>query len=228
MYLRNALLGFMMPYLASSLVSPTTMDKRGGVEYYNPTAGGGSMLIDAGDGYGEPMNVIISGLSSPAVRTLNGAINFARAIGFSEECFGLHLGGYMSANLGDGNGWVNQTIELRQDYGNPAGGTCLESLIGGNHFRIYVQNGTAADSGALFLAVSREEPLSKNHDIVPDGYDIGRNQLVSAAIGRTRFNGVKYNTVARNITGLLAPGATGVNHGIALDGIVTLLTVTID
>lgn len=67
---------------------------------------------------------------------------------------------------------------------------------------------------------------------------------MSAAIGRTRFNGVKYNTVARNITGLLAPGAAGVNHGefdrpsryssdiivkgIALDGIVTLLTVTID
>jgi hypothetical protein len=39
----------------------------------------------------------------------------------------------MSADLGDGNGWVNQTIELRQDYA--IGGTCLESLIGGNHFR---------------------------------------------------------------------------------------------
>jgi hypothetical protein len=59
MYLGNALLGFVMPYLASSLVSPSTMDKRGGVAYYNPTAGGGSMLIDAGDGYGEPMNVYL-------------------------------------------------------------------------------------------------------------------------------------------------------------------------
>jgi hypothetical protein len=59
MYLRNALLGFMMPYLASSLVSPSTIDKRGGVAYYNPITGGGSMLIDAGDGYGEPMNVYL-------------------------------------------------------------------------------------------------------------------------------------------------------------------------
>ena len=42
----------------------------------------------------------------------------------------------MSANLGDGNGWVNQTIELRQDYDNEGIGTCLESLIGGNHFRL--------------------------------------------------------------------------------------------
>ncbi|KAG1861598.1 hypothetical protein DFJ58DRAFT_872356 [Suillus subalutaceus] len=203
------------------------MDRRGGVAYYNPTAGGGSMLIDAGDGYAEPMNVIISGLSSSDVLTLHGAINFARAIGFSEECFGIQLGGYMSADLGDGNGWVNQTIELRQDYGNTGGGTCLESLIGGNHFRIFVQKGTAAESGALFLAVSQEEPISEHHDIMPDGYDIGRNQLVSAAVGETWFHRVKYNTTAQNITGLLAAGADGINHGIAQDGIVTLLTVTI-
>ncbi|KAG2361333.1 hypothetical protein BDR07DRAFT_1287548 [Suillus spraguei] len=203
------------------------MDKWDGVAYYNPTAGGGSMLINAGDGYGEPMNVIISGLSSPAVLTFHGAINFARAIGFSEECFGLHLGGYMPADLGDGNGWVNQTIELRQDYGSAGGGTCFESLVGGNHFRIFVQNGTAADSGALFLAVSREEPVSKHHDIVPDGYNIGRDQLVSAAVGKTRYHGVKYVTTAQNITGLLAAGADSINHGIAQDGIVTLLTVTI-
>ncbi|KAG1807986.1 uncharacterized protein BJ212DRAFT_1281379 [Suillus subaureus] len=204
------------------------MDKWGGIAYYNPTPGGGSMLINAGDGYGEPMNVIISGLSSRGVLTFDGAINFARAIGFSEECFGLHLGGYMSGDLGDGNGWVNQTIELRQDYGNAGGGTCFESLVGGNHFRIYVQNGTTADSGALFLAVSREEPASENHNIVPDGYDIGRDQLVSAAVGETWFNGVKYSTTAQNITGLLAAGSDGINHGIAQDGIVTLLTVTID
>ncbi|KAG2150813.1 hypothetical protein DEU56DRAFT_576475 [Suillus clintonianus] len=228
MYLVKSLLGFVIPHLASNLVSSPTIDNQGGVAYYNPTAGGGSMLMNAGDGYGEPLNVIISGLSSSAVLTLNGAINFARAIGFSKECFGLHLGGYMSADLGDGNEWVNQTIELRQDYGNAGGGTCLESLVGGNHFRIFVQNGTAADSGALFLAVSREEPATKNHDIVPDGYDIGRNQLVTAAVGKTSFGGVRYITTAQNITGLLAAGADGVNHGIAQDGIVTLLTVTID
>lgn len=41
----------------------------------------------------------------------------------------------MSANLGDGKGWANQTYELRQDYENSGIGTCLESLVGGNHFR---------------------------------------------------------------------------------------------
>ncbi|KAG6813665.1 hypothetical protein H0H92_008902 [Tricholoma furcatifolium] len=122
-----------------------TVQKRQGVDFYNPTVG-------AGDGLGEPLNVVISGLSSADVLTDDGIINFAQAIGFSTECLDIHLGGPQSANLGDGNGFVNQTIELRQDYGDATLGTCLESLIGGNHFRVFRQNGTAADSGALFLA----------------------------------------------------------------------------
>lgn len=60
---------------------------------------------------------------------------FACDIDSSTECFGLHGGDPQTANLGDGNGWVDQDMELRQDYGNAAVGTCLESLIGGNHFR---------------------------------------------------------------------------------------------
>ncbi|KAI0065721.1 hypothetical protein BV25DRAFT_1988824 [Artomyces pyxidatus] len=192
-----------------------------------PQLGGGSQLDDAGTGFGEPLNVIISGFSSPAVLTNNGIVNFARAIGFSEECLDIHLGAPQSANLGDGNGWVNQTIELRQDYGDAALGTCLESLIGGNHFRVYRQNGSLANSGALFLAVSKEENVFEGHNIVSDGYNIGRNNLVSAAIGRTSYDGVSYSTHAINITGLLAPGTAGVNHGIATDGVVTILTVTI-
>jgi len=202
------------------------MQKRA-VAYYDPTANGGSMLDNAGDGLGEPLNVIISGLSSPDVLSESGVVNFARAIGFSEECLDIHLGGPQSANLGDGNGWVNQTIELREDYGVSSVGTCLESLVGGNHFRVYIQNGSEADSGALFLAVSKEEDAEDGHDIVPDGYDIGRNNLVAAAIGTTSYGGTTYNTVAQNITGLMPAGSAGVNHGIAVDGIVTLLTVTI-
>ena len=65
----------------------------------------------------------------------------------SEEYFGIHLGTPFPANLGDGNGWVDQTIELRQDYGSSGIGTCLclENLIGGNHFRwVHVPRG---DSG---------------------------------------------------------------------------------
>jgi len=202
--------------------------KRQGVAYYNPNVNGGSMLDNAGDGLGEPLNVIVSGLSTPDVLTDDGIVNYARAIGFSEECFDIHLGGLQSANLGDGNGWVNQTYELRQDYDSPSIGTCLESLIGGNHFRVYRQNGTQADSSALFLAVSKEEDLSDGHDIVPDGYNIGRNNLVSNAVGQTSFGGVSYTTTAQNVTGLLAPGAVGVNHNISVDGIVTVLTVTIN
>ncbi|KZT28397.1 hypothetical protein NEOLEDRAFT_1129796 [Neolentinus lepideus HHB14362 ss-1] len=213
---------------ASALgVQEPIIDSEGRVEYFNPNLNGGSMLDNVGGGLGEPLNVIISGTSSPSVLTDDGVLNFARAIGFSEECFDIHLGAPQTANLGDGKGWTNQLIEFRQDYGNDGIGTCLESLIGGNHFRVWRQNGTLANSGALFFAVSKEEPLTEEHDVIPNGYNIGRDLLVSAALGDTEFYSVKYRTRARNITGLLAPGDTGVNHNISTDGIVTLLTVTI-
>ncbi|PFH51981.1 hypothetical protein AMATHDRAFT_2470 [Amanita thiersii Skay4041] len=221
---------------------------RRAVAFFNPVSGGGSML----DNGKSPIisiilhyylttsswkwrrraiermpSVIISGLSSAAVLTNNGILTYARAIGFSSECLGIHIGDPQSADLGDGHGSVNQTMELRQDYGDPDAGTCLESLIGGNHFRVFRQDGPTANSGALFLAVSQEEPATKNHDIVPDGYNIGRDKLVAGAIGDSSFDGVKYHTTAENLTGLLAPGADGINHGIAQDGITALLTVTI-
>ncbi|KAG6382192.1 hypothetical protein JVT61DRAFT_842 [Boletus reticuloceps] len=199
--------------LASVFISGTEQSA-GNVVFYNPTLGGGSMLVNTLNGYGEPLNVIISGESSQDILTDDGVVNYARAIGFSEECFGIHLGTPFPANLGDGNGWVNQTIELRQDYGDSGVGTCLESLIGGNHFRMFRQNGTTADSGGLFLAVSKEEPATDNHDIIPDGYNIGRDSLVASAIGETDFNGVRYITKASNISGLLAPGDQGINHGV--------------
>jgi hypothetical protein len=111
--------------------------------------------------------VIISALSSPEVLTDDGFLKFAMALGLyvtrqfacrlltrvacsSTECLGAHLGGYQTANLGDGNGNVNQIMELRENY--PVGGTCEESLIGGNHLRMFRQNGTGHDTGALFLA----------------------------------------------------------------------------
>ncbi|KAJ7594841.1 hypothetical protein C8J56DRAFT_927761 [Mycena floridula] len=200
------------------------------VDYFNPANGGGSMLDVATTNptLGEPLNVIISGLSSPAVLTDDGLLNFAKAIGFSTECLGIHLGGPQSADLGDGHGQVNQTIELRQDYGDPDIGTCLESLIGGNHFRVFRQNGPSANSGALFLAVSQEEDVEENHTISPNGYDVGRDKLIAAAAGNTNFGGISYTTTVRNITGLLAPGANGVNHDIGTDGMTVLLTVKIN
>ncbi|KAH8119601.1 hypothetical protein DFH11DRAFT_455397 [Phellopilus nigrolimitatus] len=199
------------------------------VAYYDPAAGGGSMLDNSGYGFGEPLNVIISGLSSPAVLTNDGFIKLARSLGFSNECFGFHLGNPQSANLGDGHGPVNQTIELRADFGSSVFGTCLESLAGGNHLRMFRQNGPNANSGALFLAVSAEEDVTKKHTVSTNGYDVGRDALVTAATsGLTSFVGVKYSINSEDITGLLAPGSNGINHGIAQDGIVKLLTVTIE
>ncbi|KAI0031771.1 hypothetical protein K488DRAFT_51357 [Vararia minispora EC-137] len=209
--------------VALSVATPT----RRATAFFAPNAGGGSNLDNAGNGFGEPLNVIISGLSSPGVLTLSGLENFARAVGFSTECLGIHLGGPQSANLGDGNGFVNQTVELRQDFGDPVLGTCEETLEGGNHFRVWQQNGSAANSGAFFLAVSQEEDLQEGHTISPNGYNMGRDALVAAAVGTTSFSGVTYSTTSQQIMGLLPAGSAGVNHGIAQDGVVVLLTVTI-
>ncbi|KAK7035260.1 hypothetical protein VNI00_012027 [Paramarasmius palmivorus] len=217
---RAALFTFVV--IGTALTTP--LNKRASA-FFDPRDGGGTMLDDAGSGGGEPLNVIISGLSSPGVLTDDGIVNYARAIGFSTECFGIHLGDPQFANLGDGNGAVPQAIELREDFGDADAGTCLESLIGGNHFRVWHQNGTQANSGALFLASGQD--VTQGHTISPDGYNQGRNQLVQHALGTTKFNGVTYSTQAENVTGLLPAGAQGINHGIAIDGIVTLLTVTI-
>ncbi|KAL5506949.1 hypothetical protein ACEPAH_6405 [Sanghuangporus vaninii] len=198
------------------------------VAYYDPAAGGGSMLTNTGNGLGEPLNIIISALSSPDVLTDRGFLKYAQSIGFDKECLNIHIGNPQSANLGDGNGWVNQTILLREDYGIPEIGTCLQSLVGGNHFRLFRQNGPTANSGALFLAVSHEENAFESHTISPDGYNRGRDELVSLATrGQTSSDEVTYSTTSEDVSGLLVAGATGINHGIAIDGIVKVLMVTI-
>ncbi|KAJ7497747.1 hypothetical protein FB451DRAFT_242509 [Mycena latifolia] len=197
-------------------------------DFINPTLAGGSFL-DKSAGLGEPLNVIISGKSSPEVLTPDGFLQYAQTIGFDVECLGLHLGDPQSANLGDGRGDVNETKVLRESFGVPGVGTCLESLTGGNHFRVFPQAG----SNALFLAVSKEEDASESHNIIDDGYNIGRDLLVSQATGEhTGFDGHKfkfniYDTQVTNLTGLLAPGSDGINHGIAQDGIIKMLTVTL-
>jgi hypothetical protein len=97
--------------------------------------------------FGEPLNVIISGLSDPYVLTESGFHDYAkyldfcylrsvgfkwarhRSIGFSEECFGLHYGHQHTADLGDGDGRKLQQYLARQHY-FPVWGTCWESLAG--------------------------------------------------------------------------------------------------
>ncbi|KAF8529885.1 hypothetical protein JB92DRAFT_2825755 [Gautieria morchelliformis] len=207
---------FTAALLALPIALSAGLEKRDGVAFFSPTDGGGSML-DSSAGLGEPLNVIISGLSSPDVLTDDGLLNWANSIGFSTECLGIHIGTPQTANLGDGNGPLNEIKVIRQDFGNSETGTCLESAIGGDHFRYWRQNGPTANSGALFLAVSHEEVELLSY------YD----ELVSAATGTTSFGGVTYSTTAEAVTGLLEAGSAGINHGIAIDGIVQLLTITI-
>ncbi|KAH9024516.1 hypothetical protein EDB85DRAFT_2150475 [Lactarius pseudohatsudake] len=207
--------------LALGPFTPRSKREADAIFFVNPTLAGGSLLDRATPTLGEPLNVIISGLSSPEVLSDAGFLSFANAIGFATDCLGIHFGASYAANLGDGHGYVNQTLELRQDFGNRAIGSCLEGLVGGNHLRLFRQNGPTANTGALFLAVSQEEnPFGGT--ISPDGYDIGRDKFVEGAL-----EAPGYDTVAQNITGLLAPGSTGINHGIATDGVVVLLTVII-
>lgn len=40
-----------------------------------------------------------------------------------------------------------------------------------------------------------------------------RDNLVTSALGSTSYGGVSYTTTAQNITGLLAAGSVGINHG---------------
>ena len=56
---------------------------------------------------------------------------------------------------------------------------------------------------------SSNQDLAHHHTISPDGYNVGRDKLVAAAVGDTSFNDVSYTTKAENVTGLLPTGADG-------------------
>ncbi|KAH7913934.1 hypothetical protein BJ138DRAFT_1110963 [Hygrophoropsis aurantiaca] len=157
--------------------------------YYNPADGGGSLITAAQGTYppglGEPINVIISAYSDSDVlqpTTENGGlINYYQSFGFSTECLGQHAGDNQGANLGDGNGYLNQSAVIRWDYGDATLGTCEETIEGGDHIRYWIQDGKDADSGAIFMAVSYEMPIAEQHNIVPNGYNLGRDWLVGNA-----------------------------------------------
>ncbi|KAF9504997.1 hypothetical protein BS47DRAFT_1354503 [Hydnum rufescens UP504] len=214
--------------LSSFVLVSATPTKRV-VAYINPAGNGGSML-DSSAGLGEPLNIIVSGLSSSDVLNIGGLENWAKSIQFTTTCFGVSLGGSQTANLGDGQGWVSQLAVLRYDFGDPGIGSCLESLAGGNHFRFWKQSTT----GAYFLASSVEKWAGENHNIVPNGYDLGRDNIVSSIVGSasngsgtTSYNGVTYLNIVEYVSGLLTPGSSGINHGISIDGRVAVITVTI-
>ncbi|KAI0770166.1 hypothetical protein C8Q74DRAFT_877111 [Fomes fomentarius] len=231
--------------------------------FYNPNDSGGRELTVAPNtgGLGEPLNVIVSGNSDEAVlvdrEDQGGFRNYFLAVGFGSECLGQHAGEPQTANLGDGNGQKNESAVLRWTYGDPELGTCQETIKGGNHFRYWVQNGPDKDSGAYFLATSYEKPIQFGHDIVFNGYNLGRacysDWLVGNATaqsegfpianltngttysGQKSFGGYTYQTDALYLTGVLSNSTQGVNHadsvggnGVqAVDGLVAVLTVKI-
>ncbi|EST09788.1 hypothetical protein PSEUBRA_000172 [Kalmanozyma brasiliensis GHG001] len=197
--------------------------------WLDPRTHGGSMLDLVGNGLREPINVIISGHSDAHVLSDLGLKDYIRTIGFSFECLNLHMGNLQRADLGDGKGWTPEMFEYRET-GFPGApgrwvGACWESLYGGNHFRVWKQNGTHANTGAWFLAVSKEKNLKYHHTIDRDGYNVGRDLLVAAAERGGRWNSVYYKADVEWIDGLLEAGRHGINHNIGQDGRTAVLTV---
>jgi len=174
--------------------------------------------------HGEPLNIIITAFSDPYILTDEGLQTYSRSIGYSEECLGIHLGNKHDADLGDGDDRKAQQFLARQYY-FPVMGSCWESFAGGHHFRAWKQNGTLANSGAWFVGASKEEPTAKKHMIVPDGYNIGRDWFVDKATAGSYWKGMWWKADVEWREGLLKPGKHGVNHGIAQDGVVAILTI---
>jgi hypothetical protein len=223
--------------------------------WIDPRENGGSMLDLVGNGLREPVNAIISGHSDPQILSDAGLRDYVRTIGFSFECLDLHMGGLQRADLGDGNGWITEQFEYRETEGWGAPGrwvgACWESLYGGNHFRVWKQNGTNADTGAWFLAVSKEkvshpaqqrrgrlicvegvltrlsleQDLRHHHTIDLNGYNNGRDLLVQAAIQGGRWKIWKWKARVSWNDELLDAGKKGINHEIEQDGRVAILTV---
>jgi len=192
--------------------------------WFDPRVNGGRFLDYTLPRFGEPLNIIITARSDPFILTDLGLHIYSKSIGFSEECLGLHLGNLHEADLGDGDNRKLQQFLARQYY-FPVMGTCWESLAGGQHFRAWKQNGSLANSGAWFLGASKEEPSSKNHMIVPNGYNIGRDYIVERATAGSHWKSKWWKAEVEWREGLISPGKRGVNHGIEQDGLVAILTV---
>lgn len=101
------------------------------------------------------------------------------------------------------------------------------------------------------MALSYEEPLAEEHDIINNGYNLGRDWLVGNAtsntsiptssltngltyIGQSLASGYTYNTTVVYTSGLLPNTSTGINHFLtvgngqnACDGLVAIMTVKI-
>ncbi|GAA5896021.1 hypothetical protein JCM8208_007508 [Rhodotorula glutinis] len=234
--------------LPSAIASPF-LNKRAPVDeggYYNPTSNGGKWLTLArnADGKGEPLNAVVildGGANDDLFDDWSLSINFgsylldSQGVGsYVGECLGQSDGARQAANLGDGNGMHNQSDLLRENFQDVTYGVCRESSTGGFHYRWWIQNGSAADSGAYFLAASEEASLAENHMILPNGYDLGRDEVVRRATvsGGTK-SPVTNRTFEATATNASGPGYFAnvsideINHGIATDGVVAILNVKV-
>ncbi|KAF8914922.1 hypothetical protein CPB85DRAFT_1251853 [Mucidula mucida] len=212
------------------------------------------------DGQQEPINMIISGASDSDVlkdqSTHGGLRNYflschSQAIASGKSTRDQRSKPTWATAMGCSVD--NQTAVMRYNYGDTKFGTCTETINGGNHFRYWVQNGTDANSGAVFMAVSYEMPAAKDHDIVPNGYNFGRDYIVGnitgSAIptsslstadlqysGTSSSEGYTYKTDVTYTSGLLTNTSVGINHNVtvaidgvtnAVDGLVAVLDVSI-
>jgi len=192
--------------------------------WLDPRVNGGQCLDFTTPDLGEPLNVIISGHSDPYILTDSGFHEYAKSIGFSGECLGLHYGDLHDADLGDGKGRQTEQFLARQHY-FPVWGTCWESLAGGHHFRAWKQDGPLADTNAWFLGASKEKDSRKNHMIVDNGWNIGRDYIVEKATSLTSWKGKVWQAEVEWRADLLEPGKEGINHEIEQDGRVAVLKV---
>ncbi|KAK0552697.1 hypothetical protein OC845_001599 [Tilletia horrida] len=216
------------------------------IDFLNPLLDGGFMttILPMPNApnlpFGEPINAIISGRSSPSVVNVEGFLRWATSVNMGVSCLGQTNGSAQLANLGDGRGNVTQGNDgtgangvLRWNYGDPYLGTCRESVIGGNHLRWFPQ----AKTGAYFLAASVELTAAQGHMIALNGYNNGRDEVVGNATNPngTEWAGYRFNTTVEWIPAgvLLNATSEGINHpDVALpgqpsqDGRVALLTIT--
>ncbi|GAA5819970.1 hypothetical protein JCM11251_005431 [Rhodosporidiobolus azoricus] len=226
--------------VARSVASPVEQLQRRALTdqggFYDPRENGGNWLTLAvntwPEGLGEPLNIVVSAESDPLIMTDEGFFDWSQSLEYGRECLGQTDGERQSANLGDGLGQINQTILLRYTYGDPYLGTCWETINGGGHYRVWRQNGTQANSGAWFLAASEEMNLTMNHMIVDNGYDLGRDAVVNTAIqeGGTKspLTNRTFTTEVRNATQYFDNITFwDINHRIATDGVVKVLTVRV-
>ncbi|KAF7364766.1 hypothetical protein MVEN_00346500 [Mycena venus] len=125
---------------------------------------------------------------------------------FVNECLEQDEGASQRADLGDGNGYPS------------CDGTTPTPR----------RNGKSASSGAYFLATLYEMPIAQGHNIVVNGYNLGRDWLIgnitkspidtaslmntSMFTGTTSYGGYTYSSAISYVSGLLANSSDGVNH----------------